>query len=818
MIPVQLHNGWRFVLVKPRTKEAFEKDWQNTANYLYNDPKLTAHIQAGGNYGVLAGSHQAIVETDDSGLEELIRRDLPATFTVQSPGHNSRHFYYDYTGEPKTIAILDRTRPKDNQNIGHVKIGSAYVVGPGSTHPNGKTYRICDDRPIAKITEADLRRVLAPFISKRAKAAEVAEGRRQRSNVDFDILQLVNTTRLSRQGHEYFGPHPVHGSETRHNFWVNPVENVWYCFRCNTGGGPLSLLAVLERIIDCNDCKDEGFRGDDFKKTLALAKERGLIKKPAPPKLQVLTEDVPPAPPIGLTEATKPDEAAEAILQTFRLATFEDTDEILVYKEGVYRVGGEALIARTLEANFHGAELDHVSNNHFLNEVLGHVERRTYIKPDIFDRDPNILNLENGLFNVNSCELKHHTPDYPSLAKLPVKYDPAAECPGWTRFVSQVFHPEDIDAVQEFCGSLLEKHYKTQKAWLQAGEGANGKDTLDRVLTALLGPENVAHRSLQDLENNRFAKAELFGKLANIYSDLSDVALKTTGSFKTLTGEGSLAAEKKFQNGFTFGNYAKLIFSCNKIPLSPDDSDAFFRRWLITTFPNVFLDKKADPNLVAKLTTPEELSGILNWALEGLRRLHAQNWHLSNCKSVEEVRQDYIRKSDPVKAFLLDCVLPEPEGTVGKQELYQAFIKYCKGKKLPSPTSDTFYKRLPMAGIPITSVKLNVQGNRIPAFKGLFLREEKDWGKERDQWNEEAPADKGKLDPHLRREEGGLPGLPRPNDAGKSTQSIQSGAPPPKVEAGICASCGQQGNVRLDPHGQYLLCEAHYPDQPREGS
>jgi putative DNA primase/helicase len=110
----------------------------------------------------------------------------------------------------------------------------------------------------------------------------------------------------------------------------------------------------------------------------------------------------------------------------------------------------------------------------------------------------------------------------------------------------------------------------------------------------------------------------LYGKLANIYADLPAIALKETGIFKMLTGGDTISGEHKFKPRFYFKNYAKLIFSCNQIPQTPDDSDAFYRRWIIVNFPHQFLDADqntdknlvADKNLLAKLTTTSELRHI----------------------------------------------------------------------------------------------------------------------------------------------------------------------------------------------------------------
>lgn len=723
LIPERLRDGL-FVKVGSG-KRAFESFDVKTKQYVYdyNDPIFQDWLKKNRAYGIVAGYTRAIIDADIPELVSHIRQNLPLTYEVFTPGHGGIQFHYDCQNSGKTIPLTDKTRPKKEQNVGHVKLGNGYGLGPGSLHPNGQPYRPAADRLRATITEDDIHRVLGQWIVQRAATVEKAEARKHHAPDSFSILDLVNSLGLNDHGNgELQGSHPKHGSTGGSNFCVNTRDNVWHCFRCETGGGPYQLLAVLEGIIECEDSVPGGLRGELFKRTRDIALAKGLIKKPA--LVSTETDDKP-----QLTEDAEPAEVAEAILAILRVHSLFK-GEMYIYDKGVYRHGGEAAIRRIVEANFHRAGVGERTSNHFVNEVLGHVQRRTYVEADIFDADPKILNLENGLLNVETGELQPHSPDDPSLSKLPVTYDPTAKCPHWERFQTQIHHAEDIMAVQEYCGSFLVKHYKTQKAWMKVGEGENGKDTENRVLIAILGPENVSNHSLQALEENRFAVASLFGKLANICSDLSDRALKATGTFKNITGEGRITTEKKFQDAFDFVNHAKLVFNANKIPQSPDDTDAFFRRWFITVYPNIFRGEKRDPNLVAKLTTPGEKSGILNWMLIGLKRLREQNWHLSNSKSVEEIREDYVRKSDPVKAFVMDCCIADLEGSISKQRLFQAFVRYCTLKKLPPVLSDTFFKRLPMAGVPINTAKRGPKGKQVPSFTGLWLRRPENWSKE----------------------------------------------------------------------------------------
>ena len=97
-----------------------------------------------------------------------------------------------------------------------------------------------------------------------------------------------------------------------------------------------------------------------------------------------------------------------------------------------------------------------------------------------------------------------------------------------------------------------------------------------------VGADNVSNVSLQQLASNRFAAASLEGKLANICADLPATRLEDTQLFKGITGGGDIIqAERKFQASFSFKPFARLLFSANRLPQSPDSSEAFFDRWII---------------------------------------------------------------------------------------------------------------------------------------------------------------------------------------------------------------------------------------------
>jgi len=415
---------------------------------------------------------------------------------------------------------------------------------------------------------------------------------------------------------------------------------------------------------------------------------------------------------------------ADLLLKEFHFTTMADTEELYIYTKGVYRPWGEAFIKKILQDVFTGAGKLGRLTTHFVNEVINHIKRATLHYRSEFDKDKFIINVKNGLLDIRTLELKPHDPNYLSVIQLPVEWNPNVEYPLWDKFISEIVDEEDAKVLQEFIGYTLLRDCRFQKALMLTGSGANGKTTFLNVIIRMLGVENCSFRSLQELSTNRFAPADLFGKLANIYDDLPPDAIQSTGMFKILVSGGEIQAEKKFKNAFKFRNFAKLIFSANKVPTTYDDTRAFFRRWIIINFPHEFKEDKADPHLEEKLSTPEGLSYVLKWAVEGLKRLLEQG-KFSYEEDIEKIEDMYLKASNPAYAFLTEMVEEDPDGAVTKDELYRAFIDYCKANKLPTMSKRTFgeqVKRWTRAA----DGWVKVEGRAVRAWRGIKLKSDGD--------------------------------------------------------------------------------------------
>lgn len=683
------------ILSEPKSgKQAVEHAWQ-TRPYEADDYELQEWLKSGGNYGVKCGEGITGIDTDNPKLQEAFEAHV-TTFTVKS-GNLERlgKHYYCRSDVTDNGIIGPINQEGKRENWGNIQAKNKYLVGPGCNHYTGGTYEIINDVPLAWVSREALEKIFADLLAWTGERRKLSEeiGKEEKDLIGFDIpmTEIVpNFDELREIGDgEFQGPHAVHGSTTGQNFCVNIKKNCWYCFRCNSGGGPLSWLAVKHGLIRCDQAQRGALKGELFLKTIELGRKEGYdvkldeIEEMIEPDVAKYFEGKPPR--------FVPAYLARELMKKFDYVTRKSDEVIFLYhpEKGIYTPDGEAHIKTQVEK-----ALGKYLRRNRQSEVINYIVCSTL--HDIKETPPNFVALRNGVFDVETGELKPFSPQYFILNSLPMKYDPQDDCQKIKKFVSEVVRQEDIPVLQEVAGYCLLRDYPIHRATMLIGEGANGKSTFLELLRAFLGHENVSGESLQGLEANRFAACSLFGKLANIYPDLSDRALRSTGMFKMLTGGDTISGEFKFKDRFRFKNYAKLIFSANKIPESPDDTTAFFRRWIIINFPNQFIDDdpRTDNNLLQKLTTEEELSGFFNWALEGLRRL-LQNGHFSHCKSVEETREQYIRASDPVKAFAMDCIEFKAGSVVKKDEVYEAFIEYCQEHNLPTVAKNTFSMRLP---------------------------------------------------------------------------------------------------------------------------
>lgn len=362
---------------------------------------------------------------------------------------------------------------------------------------------------------------------------------------------------------------------------------------------------------------------------------------------------------------------ADDLMSECKFKTMQDTKEIFIYENGVYKANGRDRILQLAQN-----KLQNFYNPARCNDTATYIATVTLINRDLFNTSKTIINLKNGLYDLEEEELKPHTPEFLSTMQIPVKHDSNAKCPKIEKFFSEVVSEQDDQVLLEWFGYSMVPDTRMQKAIMLIGEGLNGKGVLLKLLTRFIGAENCSGESLQDLETDKFSVSQLYGKLLNIHADLPSTKISENSGFKQLTGGDRMHGQRKFQDQFLFDNTTRLIFSANEIPSVSKNEFAYFRRWILIQFPHQFKGKADNKNLIYELTTEEELSGLLNLALEAMKGLLEQG-HFSYNLSVDEVEALYKLKSNNVELFAEECIIMSGD-ELEKGILLEAYVKWCK--------------------------------------------------------------------------------------------------------------------------------------------
>jgi putative DNA primase/helicase len=340
-----------------------------------------------------------------------------------------------------------------------------------------------------------------------------------------------------------------------------------------------------------------------------------------------------------------------------------------------------------------------------INRILSHFHRvyvTVYVAVSITETVPSPFATSTL---VPSWVTEDHSPEIKSICQIPIAYDKDAKCPKINDFLRSVVAEPDINLLCETAGYCLTTDCSQQKTFMLYGIGSNGKSVFLALLESLVGEDNISAENLQRLESDKYRTAKLYCKRVNICGDIPDTKMNKSEIFKKLTsGMDLIDAENKYQDPFKFHNTAKLVFSANVLPEGTQDK-AFYRRWVLINFPNNFEGENADKSLITKLQTPEELSGFLNLALDGLKRVR-ENETFSNEKSIEATQKEYEFNSNPIAAFMDECTQISDEDC-DATILYLEYVDLCKSCRKQHMKNIGFSRKLISMGY--TSHRENVQ-------------------------------------------------------------------------------------------------------------
>ena len=304
-----------------------------------------------------------------------------------------------------------------------------------------------------------------------------------------------------------------------------------------------------------------------------------------------------------------------------------------------------------------------------------------------FNRCKNKICLKNGMYDIKKDKLLPHDEKYRCTIQIPIEYDKKAKCPEFKRFLEAVFkgNKKLIKVIQELLGYVLVKSTAAQCFFIFYGTGSNGKSVLANIFMKFVGEGNYANVSIRNLNRN-FSRA----KLSKVALNISTENESTNGNLldsqyiKAISSGDSIEAEFKGKDAFSFKPNCKLIFCVNTLPQFNDKSNGFYRRIMIVPFNAHFSteDGTADINIEKKLTA--EMSGILNFALEGLKRLQENNFVFTKSKKMNRMKSLYKKLVNPYEDFWYERVTAKaPDNNLmnTKKEFYNEFLAWCLENK-----------------------------------------------------------------------------------------------------------------------------------------
>jgi len=333
----------------------------------------------------------------------------------------------------------------------------------------------------------------------------------------------------------------------------------------------------------------------------------------------------------------------------------------------------------------------------FMNELYEQFMALANLPKPVQQKDTVLINLKNGTFEITPNEIKLKDFDRSNFMtyQLPFEYVSEATAPIFTAYLDRVLPEKRLqDILSEYLGYVFIQPttLKLEKTLLLYGTGANGKSVFYEIVRKLFGEQNTSEYSLQSLTDDRgYSRAMIANKLVNYASEING---KLEASiFKQLVSGEPVEARLPYGNPLSITQYAKLIFNCNELPKDVEQTEAYFRRFLIIPFEITIPEAEQDTQLAQKIIA-DELSGVFNWVLKGLKRLLSQK-QFTECDSVKRAREKYERESDSVKLFLDEKdYRPHTSKCIPYQFLYKDYRSFCLEDGYQPVNKSNFRKRL----------------------------------------------------------------------------------------------------------------------------
>ena len=361
--------------------------------------------------------------------------------------------------------------------------------------------------------------------------------------------------------------------------------------------------------------------------------------------------------------------------------------------------------------------------------ILEHLEGRFQTPSDAwmgfckFDGDDVLLNAANGVLRVRSSgeiTIEQHSPNYLFTKRLAGAYDPNAEAPLFHRVLSEAL-PDGADQnlLQLLAGNFFYPDCRHEAAGVFHGEAGRGKSTIAEAIVEPIGKALVPRLSMSQICDPRsYHVPKLRFAAVNVSTELDTIDVGDSAAFKAIVSGEPLEARPIYGSPFTMSTGCKLWFLANSLPRFKHGTAAELRRMRFLRFD--YLPPRKDPTLKSRLL--HERDGVFRWMLAGLVELLNANCIPSGGEHSREVHARFAISNDPVGSFVAQRCHLDPQATVSKDTLRNAYTEFCAKNELPDSIGAWFFRTLRERWPALKDYRRNDGGERTMCVAGIQLK------------------------------------------------------------------------------------------------
>ena len=371
-----------------------------------------------------------------------------------------------------------------------------------------------------------------------------------------------------------------------------------------------------------------------------------------------------------------------------------DDDQIFVFNGQYYEFVQEAVITEIILDTMVRCEVGVVYQANSPKRIMEFCKNKLSSDPNChWDPDRRYVCFKNGIFDCETGKLNAFDVKYKTDIILDFDYVAGLKSGLWDKVLCQTVPDENMrETMHQFCGCFLAKRseYKIEYICFVIGEGQNGKSIICKAVINMLGRDVASSYSPEQLfkggQQSDYRLADVNGKIVNYCDDVSKKDF-SGGDFKAFVSGGEFTGRHPYSKRPTKVTKVPLMLCCaNGMPPTTDDTDGYFRRFLIILAPNKIDERDKDVTLEKKLQADDVKAAIFNWVYDGYKTFVKNGGKIEVASSVKDIVEEMRENANSLSRWLSTMgywAAPDPEyaaapGWKSLKEWVQEYIKYCQ--------------------------------------------------------------------------------------------------------------------------------------------